>query len=365
MPDGSPIGTVLFSYLPEYIFHDETDDIFNYHSNMWESRTIGHIFRELGYEVHAVSFNDWDFLPTYSYDVVFDIHANLSRWESRLNPDIIKILHITGSDVYYSLMAELNRVQALITRRNARYKLKRVAPLMEDFRYSLHLADICTLLGNQYTLNTYPNELHHKFQTVRLSASDLGKNVKSSSKFVPEQREFLWFFGSGAVHKGLDLVLEVFAKNPQWTLNVVGNVIHEKDFMAIYQQELLETANIHHHGHLKPSSELFGEIISRCVSFIAPSCSEGTSSAVITCLNIGLLPIISYDTGVTLPNNSGFYLEENTIEEIEMYAQRIIEMQENELTERISLCQEFVANTYTRKNFYQDMKNAIESVVQK
>lgn len=287
---GTPVGTALFSYLPEPIFYSEEDERLQYHSAPYASRTIAHIFSEMGYEVHAIRYDNQAFVPQQAYDIVFDIHSNIARWQPYFTEHTLTFMHITGSNPYYSLHAEHTRVQAMNLRRQAMYVPKRVVPHMEAFLYSVMTSDVCTIIGNQHTIDTYPKSLRHKMNMIRVSPSPLADNIKQRDQLIPSEREFLWFFGFGAVHKGLDLVLEVFAKNPQWTLHVVGSVTEESDFMQIYEQELLHTPNIHLHGQMKPSSEAFGQIIRRCVAFVAPTCSEGTSPSVITCMSIGLFP---------------------------------------------------------------------------
>ena len=78
--------------------------------------------------------------------------------------------------------------------------------------------------------------------------------------------------------------------------------------MEIYRRELFELANIRFHGFLHPNSSDFRRVVNRCFCFIAPSCSEGTSPAVVTALQVGLYPIISKDTGVLLSAGNGIML---------------------------------------------------------
>ncbi len=40
----------------------------------------------------------------------------------------------------------------------------------------------------------------------------------------------MWFGSGGMIHKGLDLVLEVFARMQEYHLHICGPVHHEEDF---------------------------------------------------------------------------------------------------------------------------------------
>jgi hypothetical protein len=46
------------------------------------------------------------------------------------------------------------------------------------------------------------------------------------------------------VHKGLDLVLEAFARMPECQLTIVGPVRNEPEFVNVYRKELFHTPNI-------------------------------------------------------------------------------------------------------------------------
>lgn len=355
----SPRGRVLISYLAQSVHLSEDSSALNAHSNVWESREIARILRDLSYEVDVINWNDRKFIPETNYDVLFDIAINLSRLSEVNNPPTINILHRTGSDPNYQNAAEMRRVLDVNRRRNANYQPKRIVQEPEIELESLRLADYCSLLGNDHTLRTYPSEYHDKITLVPVSGSYLGESMKSPKEFVPDEREFVWFFGSGAVHKGLDLVLEVFARNPELTLNIIGNISTEEDFLEIYAHELKQMSNIKYHGWLNPSSREFRSIVNRAFSFVAPSCSEGISSAVVTCMQIGLFPIVSRDTGVSLPNDCGIYLETCNLDEIESSVQKAHSLSASSLTAQILETQTHALREYSRNRFREAMKQFI------
>ena len=353
-----PIGSVLLSYLEYPLLWAENSTNFNGHSNAWESRTIARIFQELGYRVVAINYKDRDFVPHRYYDVVFDIFENLGRWSSSLDHSTKKFLHCTGSDPNYQNSSEIRRVNAVNARRNAAYSPKRLIAQPELTYKSMDVADAISLIGNEKTCATYPQKYWPKMKLVPVTASFL-PYTKTVDELVPLKREFLWFFGKGAVHKGLDLVLEVFYRCKDLTLNVVGNLEQENDFMKMYKRELLHTNNIHYHGFLYPSSQEFQNILKNTFCFIAPSCSEAISTAAVTCLTIGLYPIVSRDTGVTLPDGFGTYLEACSIEEIEQEVRLVHGMSKQTLVEQIQIIQMDALTRYSRDTFRNMMKQYI------
>ncbi|MCE7979644.1 MAG: glycosyltransferase family 1 protein [Caldilinea sp. CFX5] len=362
--EGLVHGRVLFSYLPDSILWSEDDPRLNGHSNLWESREIAYIFSRMGYIVDAIRLDDYTFIPIHQYDIVFDIFINLQRLVPLLEQNTLKILHCTGSDAYYQNHAEMARVAALEERRNTWYAPKRMNPYPELARKSLQIADSCSLIGNSHTWSTYPETFRDKMTLVTVTASNLESNIKCKSDLVPKKREFLWFFGGGLVHKGLDLVIEVFARNQDLVLNIVGPVRGESDFFKIYEYELTKLANIKCHHYLKPNSEEFKKIIKHTFCFVAPSCSESISTAVVTCLQVGLYPIVSRDTGVTLPKGCGTYLQKCAIDEIEEAVWATYQMNENTLTDQIYTTQQYALHQFSRENFQKNMQGFIETSIQ-
>ena len=358
-----PRGRVLFSYLETPLRWSEDHRGFGGHTNHWESREVVRIFTDLGYEVDAINWNDQQFVPEKNYDVCFDISTNLQRLAPVLDTRTLKIMHRTTSDPFYQNQAELARVTALELRRQAHYYPKRQISFPDLERKSMQIADVCSLKGSRHTLCTYPKEFRHKITLVQVSGCSLPKNLIKDSEFVPKKREFLWFFGSGVVHKGLDLLLEVFSKRREFKLNIVGKVDRETDFMSIYHHELTELPNITLHGPMRTDSSRFHEIIKDVFCFIAPSCSEGLSPAAVTCMQIGLYPMISRDTGITLPPDVGIYLDDCNVAEIENAVREVFQNAEASLTAEITQSQSYALSELSRVRFREKMEGFISNAL--
>jgi len=342
-----PKGRVLFSYIHSSINKQLNSPDLSGHSNQWESREIAKCFNKLGYIVDAIDWQNNNFHPTNKYDIVFDIYTNLQRLAPLLDKQTRKILLLTGSHVPYQNRSELKRVKSFEASKKTIYSPRRFDPHGKLVERSIQLSDHCLLMGNQHTLNTFPKKYHHKITLTTVSASSLN-HIKTRKEYVPPKREFLWFFGGGNVHKGLDLVLDFFGKNNNFVLNIVGTI--DKEFFDVYKNELVQP-NIKYHGYLEPRSKKFVEIGKNIFCFIAPTCSEGISPAVATCLQFGFFPIISRETGITLPKNNGFYLKTCSPDEIEDAVKRAYTMDKNKLENQIFSCQQHALKQYSRERF--------------
>ncbi len=322
------------------------------HSILWEDRELARAFWRLGYNVRGVHNLATDFVPDRPYPVVLGLGEGLARLAPQLPSGCVKLLYCVYSDPLYHNAAEAARVRALNERRGAACRPRRAVRDPQAWRRALELCDAALLNGNEHTLATFPADLRHKLRLVATPGSSLGRSGKPLGAPVPPEREFLWFFGDGAVHKGLDLVLEVFARNPHLVLHVVGGDLpNDPAFVAAYRRELTACDNIRVYGRLEPPGREFAAVVRRCCAFVAPSCAEATSAAVVTCLKAGLYPIVSRDCGVTLPPGAGTYLETCSVDEIEQAVRTVHAMPAAELGAAISAAQADAAARYTPEAF--------------
>lgn len=344
-------GRALLSYLNRPVMWKENDPRLGGHSNRWECREIAMLLKSFGYSVDSIFFTNTAFQPKGQYDIFLDIHGNMQRL-APLMPTTLKLLHITGSYPRFQNAAEEKRAREFEERTSLPYRPKRTIKDLDEFDRSLEAADRCSLIGNAITMSTFPERFRDKITLVRVSGS---RSYIKPSKMLPHGNEFVWFFGTGAVHKGLDRVLDAFARLPELRLNVIGGVDHEADFMAAYGKRL-SSPNVRYHGPLNPESTVFKEIMDRSIAFIAPSCSESISSAAATVMRVGLYPIVSRETGITLPDGHGTYLDSSTVEEILQACSNVSEMPRDQLTKHIAACQSFALSEYSREAFSRDMR---------
>lgn len=356
-----PRGRALVSYLPLPLVGNPA--FFRGHSNVWESSEIVRIFNRLGYAVDLIAWDDASFVPTSPYDVVFDIHRNLVRCSSEKTKTIF---HVTGSNPKFSNQSEEIRLKELKARRGATICARRSVDTddLKNFTEGLTRADLITLIGNDVTASTFPGDIQCKIRQVVATGSFLPGTLERTFS-VGGPSEFLWFNGGGAVLKGLDLVLEVFARHPELTLHVVGPYLKEPDFVDAYRTELFKTPNIKSHGFLFPADRRFMEIASRVRAFINPSCSEGISTAAITCMQVGMVPIISKNCGISLSVQAGIMLTDCTMAAIENAVLAIAAMENGSWQSMMEKAGRFAREKYSRPTFSRLMEEAFVTVLER
>ena len=350
----------LFSYLADPVSWRRRDSRLHGHSNKWESREIARLIARRGYEVTAIDWSDRESSPLGPFDCVFDIHGNLPRFAAAF-PDARRLLHLTGSFNPFQHKAEDARINAFERRRGVTYPPQRHVGDLDSYEESLRLADVCSLIGNDRTLSTYPVSLHAKIRKVTVSVTQ-PLPIKKPANYVPPERQFLWFGGGGCVLKGLDLVIEAFARNADLVLHIVGDVERESAFLEAYSRELT-FPNIFRHGYLDPAGTRFRDVVQLCVGFVAPSASEGISPAAASCMYLGLYPLVSRNTGITLPDGAGRYLEACTVEEIEGAALALQGMSAEDIRESIALTQAEAMRRYSRHAFTAQMADYLDGAL--
>lgn len=353
-------GRALVSYMPLPLAGSAA--LFRGHSNVWESSEIVRVFNGLGYSVDVIDWRDSRLMPKNDYDVVFDIHRNLLRYSG---PATRRVFHVTGSHPEFSNDAERSRLLALRERRGITLLPRRFVGEedMRVFMENLERADLVTLIGNEVTAGTFPPRIRAKMRKVIATGSRLSQ--LGAKQPDGRRREFLWFNGVGAVHKGLDLVLEVFARNPRLTLHVVGPYGKERDFVEAYRHELTSCHNIHAHGFMYPESRRFREIASRVMAFVNPTCSEGISTSSITCMQHGMIPVISRQAGITLPPDTGIVLDECSPAAIEQAVCSLAAKDKEEIGSLMKSTMEYALEEYSRTVFASLMEKALREATGK
>jgi hypothetical protein len=316
---------------------------------------------EFGFDLDVLDIHQGE-IPATSllYRAILFLHNDLYRHRSRLAPDTTKIALLTGSSPDFQNRSEERRIAEMQRRRPGRYTPKRRVPFVDQELFSYRLADHCLLAGNEVTLSTYPESLRSKMTLVSPTIS-WPLYLKRVEEYAPTEREFLWLGGIGAVLKGLDLVLEIFGRHPEWTLNVVGSVADEGDFLKLYNRELFECPNIRLHGHLQLASREMEMIARRCFAFVSPSASEGMSTSAAACLAMGLFPVISRECGIDLPQGAGTVLQTCSLAEIEYALAETYALPDIALQTAISILQPLALEQFSRPRFVENRRRHLRA----
>ncbi|WP_418791072.1 glycosyltransferase [Phosphitispora sp. TUW77] len=296
---------VLISYLTEPF---ETNLSFSHHTNVNECTQIIKIFINMGYCVDVIHCQDKENLPyilNNQYHVIFGFGN--AFYEAVLhNPKAKKVIYLTESHPDFSTMRERERVDYFYKRHGKKIGLTR-SELYYKKEY-IDIADYGILLGSTTTLETYPSLNGRLFVTTPTGL--INKNYMYQERdFNKSRKNFIWFGSYGAVHKGLDILIDVFEGLQEITLYICGLYPTEERLFSFNNK------NIKNLGFVEVNSSQFIELMNKCSFVILPSCSEGMSTSVLTCMNHALIPIVTRETGIVL-KEFGVYLDDYRVEHI-------------------------------------------------
>lgn len=334
---------LLLSYVTHPFLIDPDDPSFFSHAATWECWEIAKIWVDYGYNVDIIDWDNSYFLPKKEYSVFIDIHSNMERLAPLLGNDCKKILHITGAHWRFQNAAELRRLTELESRRGIRLQPQRQAPPSLGIEY----ADCATILGNEFTQGTFAYA-HKPLYPIPLSTTVQFPFIERD--FEKIRKNYLWLGSGGMVHKGLDLVLETFSQLPEYHLVICGPVHQEPEFEKVYYRELYQSPNIKTFGFIDVKSVQFQELIKNTCGLVYPSCSEGQAGSVITCLHAGLIPVISYESGVNI-DDFGILLEECSVEDITKSVKLLSCKPADELIVMSKKAWQYARTHHTRNNF--------------
>lgn len=364
MPENKSKGNLLLSFIngmrdglkPFLLKNGEEVD--NSHTNYWESLQIAKTFLDLNYCVDVIDYNDKTFVPEKDYSFFVGARTNFETFAQLLNRDCIKILHTDTAHWMFNNYALYVRCLGLQKRKNVSIKVMKQR--MVEYNLAIEYADYATIKGNQFTINTYSYAQKPYFRIYNPACITF--QWPENKNYEACRKNFLWFSSSGLVHKGLDLVLDTFAEMPDYHLTVCGPIHEEKDFEDAYYKELYRTPNIHTVGWVDIDSHQFIEIINRCIGLIYPSCAEGQAGSVVNCMQAGLIPIVSYESGMDV-DDFGVILKDCTINQIENSIQMISNLSVQELKQRARKTWEYSREKHTRERYAQEYRKIIQKII--
>jgi glycosyltransferase involved in cell wall biosynthesis len=349
-------GKVLLSYLVKPFIVNINAPDFSSHSNYWECFQIAQTFLNFGFRVDVINWYDKTFIPKKDYAYIIDIHSNLERLFPYLSKDCKKILHVTGSHWLFQNYSEYKRLLDLQKRKNKTLLPVRVAPP----GFGIEYADYISIIGNKFTKSTFAYSKKTLTQ-IPLSSTSLYPSPENKV-FNKVRNNYLWIGSSGMVHKGLDLVLEAFSEMPEYQLTVCGPVKNEKDFNTLYFKELYQTKNINCVDWIDTASKEFEGIINSCIGLVYPSCSEGQAGSVINCMQAGLIPIVSFQSGVDV-DDFGTILRDCTIEEIKQAVRNLSSQPDTILQDKSRRTWEYARQNHSRERFSKTYNDFVEKIL--
>jgi len=343
--------------LVSYIIYPFLGEIENNHSNNRECYSIAEILNELGYNVDIINWNDASFLSVKKYELVIDNHNNLERLLPYFTEKTFKIFHATNAHWLYQNQVEYNRCYEFFLNTGLAIPPSRLITAGNSAQY----ADAISMFGNEFTKSTYGeygNKVHHLPMSVTtvpeiLSERDLARATNN----------FLWLNSHGALLKGLDIAIDAFKMLPHLRLYICMDMEKDAAFLNYMRAALPEQSNINFMGWVDTDGADFKELATNCAWVIGTSFSEGGGGSTLNCMAKGMIPVVSRSSSLTLPDNTGFYLEQNDAATLAGLISELVVLPAAQLKERSDNAYHFVTSNHTIDNFKDKYKAFLTAVL--
>jgi hypothetical protein len=349
--------------LVSYITDPFRNDINLSHTNSFESMEIGKAINEAGFNVDIADY-DYEGKIDYSrYNLIFGFGEPLINSFYKRGKKIITFYYGTGMHLNNQNTKTLNRVKEVFDKKGVWLP---GSGRIVDKAWSIQttLVDAMILLGNEEVTKTYSPYFKGRIYNIPASfykVTDF-EEIIDSKDFNKAKTHFLWFGSSGMIHKGLDLLLEIFSKREDIHLHICGPLEGEPEFKQTYYNELFKTTNIHYHGFVLLNSALFKELLKECAFVVLPSCSEGGGASVLNvCGNGGLIPLLSKESSIDI-NEFGFVFDNINIESIQFTIDRALHLNDKEIKERSIKCYEVISKKHSQTNYANELRKCINEI---
>jgi|694.fasta_scaffold05054_17 hypothetical protein len=300
---------VLISYITAPF--EKNIDGKSFHTNQKEAVQLLQVFIARNFAVDICHCLEEVALPEIiqkKYDVVFGFGKAFAA-ACKANPKAIKIMYCTEAYPDFVKKQEQERLAYYHQRYGKEIQVSRHGKfyLPEHFLE----ADYLLYKGNHVTGQTFATLKHIKAFFPIAPAPFVNHNYQATERNIEStKKNFVWFGSYGAVHKGLDILVDIFNEHPEWQLSVCGLWKEEIPLLPEMKN------NIKVYGFMDTSSEEFIDLVNSHSFVVLSTCSEGMSSGVLTCMVHGLIPLVSHESGIDL-NNKEQYFEDFHLKHIE------------------------------------------------
>jgi glycosyltransferase involved in cell wall biosynthesis len=362
LPDGvrRPRKWALVSYVIEPFLLEPGTPVPNNHTNHWESLQMARTLLDLGFGVDVISYRNTTFAPRKEYSLFIGARTNFSRIAAQLGPGCIKVAHL---DTAHWLVNNANAYQRALAIKCRTHSVIDLPRKVVEPNWAIESADYATILGNGFTENTYRYAGKPIFRLPLPTCQVF--DWLDDKDFDASRRRFVWFGSDGLVHKGLDLALEAFAGMDDFELVVCGPISADRRFVQAYRRELYELPNIRTVDWVDIAGEQFREIVRTSTAVVYPSCSEGGGGSVITCMQAGLIPVVTTEASVDVDPRFGVVLTDDSVEGIRMAVRMLSERPEEELRAMAHAAWRTARNTYTRERYSKAFRHVIEGILER
>lgn len=356
LPKNAPRALIIYavSGIDRYVRGGwPTDPIFNKHTIYWESVEMVRLLNEAGYIVDFCDVwkpfrVDWD-----RYALVIDNLNNLKDIPGTAK--LKKIYWATNNHWLTWNAGELQRIQWFKDRAGIVVPMNRQMPNIASDEHANYL----TYFGTKLQTDSFSP----KSEKILINISSCFVPPYQKKNLTEARNKFLLITGGGALHKGVDLVIEAFRNIPDAELFIISNLPAEPQFYQWAAPILAQHPNIHEMGWYDLASKEFDALADQCIGVLYLPSSCGGPGSVARVLHNGLIPIVT-PTGFVRAEHLGYQVHGTTdhaiIDGAVECVREIMSLPDQMLQEKSDAVREFAKENHTREAFSRSFSTFIE-----
>lgn len=323
------------------------------HTNLQEMFQMIKVLIDMDFCIDVCGCNNQDVsleMPSDYYDYILGF-GEMFRLARERNPQAYSIIYMTENPYAVSYARERERIEYFYERHRRKVPFVRTGKFYKENDEQSANAVICLSETKYYTGKALYRIYPSAFKNDKFVQGIQGQRINTN---------FLVFGTKGFVHKGNDLLVEVFEKHPEWQLYLCGREITQE----CRKIGLKLPTNVVNCGFVSVESDEFLELVKKCPFVLLPSCSEGMSTALMTCMRHGLIPVTMRGTGMDELAPYCEYFEGYQISMIEKKITELVSMDWDCVTEKSRQIYEYANRTFTLEEYTNNFKKIILSIME-
>lgn len=322
------------------------------HTNLQEMFQLIKVLIDMDFCIDVCGCNNEDAaaeIPSNYYDYILGF-GDMFRLAKERNPKAYTIIYMTENPYFISRKREQERINYYYERTGRKISFSRTGKFYHEGDELLADAVICLgetkYFKNKIVRRVYPTAIKNKGYVNN------NCNKRKSTNFI--------VLGvKGFVHKGNDLLIEVFKNHAEWQLYLCGREIEQecKKIGCVRSENVVDC------GFVEIESQKFLELVSECTFILLPSCSEGMSTALLTGMRHGLIPVTTKGTGMDALYEYCQYFEGYHIDQIERKLIELTKMEKEEIKNMSDNIYEYANQIFCINSYAKNMREIFEDIM--
>lgn len=335
------------------------------HANYMHANQIVKYFINNDYCIDVCACSDifsFEILKNKKYDIVIGLGEVFKRI-CKSQPTAKKIILITENNPIIVSKKYAERIAYFKQRHpyiNCDASMVRKGYIDEDM---FELSDLAIIMNSRYNAESMKHYFDKEYlinSNAFINSEYVFDRANLENRIEQIKRNFLWFGSDGLIHKGVDILIDAFKEMPELAINFYGlSTAERRLFHKLRVSNTLDCGRVN-----VQKTEFIDKIVNQHCFIIFPSCSEGMSTAVATCMAHGIIPILTKECGFE-PNEYIIELGGWHIEDIKCAVKRAISMNNEDILNFREGCFQYARKNFSLEKFDSSFEDIMDDILLK